>query len=113
MKTQKIILVFLLWVISAPFYANSLEGLEKKKDPFSEEISKMLSDSMLFIEEDFTVKVLFTIDEDQVIQVRSISSSNEDVNQFLHQRLHGQRVSGNNWRAEKLYELPVKVKAVR
>ena len=111
MKTMKSLLFIFMLSVTTTIYAAS--ATEPIKDPLSREISQMLSDSFFFIEEDFTVKVLFTVTESKIIQIRSISSENEMVNEFLYNKLHGQQLKGSTWYPEKLYELPVKVQARR
>lgn len=114
MKTSKFFLFIGIMFISVNFYAGTTNGWEVgKKDPFSAEISQMLSRSSLEVEKDFTVKVIFTTSKDKVIQIQSITSSNLQVNEFLQERLNGKQLQGINWIPNKIYELPVKVKAVR
>ena len=111
MKTIKCMLFILMISFSATSFAAPAElGL---KDPLSEEISKMLSNSKLVIEEDFTVEVLFTVTQEMTIAIRSINSSNETVNKFLFDRLQGQQLKGSNWFSGKIYQLPVRVRATR
>ncbi len=113
MKTIKSFLFTLIMFISFPSTAATSLSMTAEKDPFSEEISRMLSRSSLIIEKDFTIKVLFILNDDMEIEIRSISSSNERANKFLRARLSGQQLKGANWDSNKVYELPVRVKAIR
>lgn len=114
MKTIKKMLFILLISLSATSHAlSAATDLRVKKDPLSKEISQMLSNSGLIIEEEFMVKVLFTVSEEKTISIRSISSDHQNVNQFLYDRLQGQQLKGNNWFAGKIYQLPVKVKSIK
>lgn len=113
MKTIKLHLFSLMMLVSlSSFSATHLTALNVS-DPFSEEISKMLSRSSLIVEKDFTIKVFFTLTEDKMILIKSISSSNEMANKFLRARLSGQQLKGDMWQVHKVYELPVWVKAIR
>lgn len=112
MKTTKKILFSLMLLISLSSAAANFNE-PAKFDPFSEEISKMLSRSSLVISEDLTIKVLFTLTENKVIQINSISSSNKTVNKFLRASLSIERLKGENWEVGKVYILPVRVKAIR
>ena len=112
MKNMKSILPILMFSIYfTALSANPLSAAEK--DPFSEEISRMLFRSSLIVEKDLTVKVFFVLNEEKEIQIKSISSSNEAVIEFLRVRLNGQQLKGSNWHSNKIYELPVRVKAIR
>lgn len=84
-----------------------------KADPFSDEITRMLSGTSLIVEEDFKLKILFTLSRNKVIEIISISSPNRQVNEFLHLRLNEKQLKGGKWIPNKIYELPVRIKAVR
>jgi hypothetical protein len=112
MKTMKNFLFISFLLMSLNSNSGNLD-LPLREDPFSEEISKMLLRSSLIVEEDLTVKVVFTLSEDKLIQIESISSSNETVNAFLRTRLSGQKLQGADWKVHQIYELPVRVKAIR
>lgn len=83
------------------------------KRSVSYEIEKMLDKSNLIVEDDFMLRIVFSISDDREIQVRSINSDNEEVNEFLMRRLENQKVYGKSWVAGKIYSLPVKVEAAR
>lgn len=112
MKTIKSFLLLLIFLISTNFYASTTFESKIKGDPFSEEINRMLSRSTLIIEDDVFVKVIFVVTEEKKIEIRSISSTHAGVKSFLEARLHGQQLQGN-WFPNKIYELPVRVKALR
>lgn len=109
MKTIK----SLLFVLMLTFSTSNFAATAVNKDPLSRELASLLSNSGLIINKEFTVKVFFTVNDQKKIEIRSIDSPNEAVNQFLHNRLQGQQLKGNSWFTEKLYELPVKVRAQR
>ena len=113
MKTIKFFVFTLVMLISFTSSAAIFNPAPAEKDPFSNEISKMLSRSSLVIEKDLVVKVLFILNEDKEIQIRSISSSNEKINNFLKERLSGQQLKGSSWHTYKVYELPVRLKAIQ
>ncbi|WP_424494517.1 hypothetical protein [Salinimicrobium sp. GXAS 041] len=79
----------------------------------SSEIEKMLINSNLIVEDDFTLRMVFSLSEEKEIKVHSIDSENQEVNDFLMKRLQNRRVFGRSWVKGKIYELPVKVEAVR
>ena len=111
MKTIKTLLVALAITLSSATFANSVD--RGNTSNVSTEIEKMLSQSNLFIEHDFTVTVVFKVNADMKIEIRSITSPNEEVNEFLKKRLQDQTLKGSGWSADKIYELPVKVEAKR
>lgn len=111
MKTLKMLLVAFAITMSSTTYANSPEA--GRTSGVSGEIQKMISESDLTIEENFTVTVIFKVNEDKKIEIRSISSPNEEVNEFLRKRLENQKLYGALWSCDKIYELPVKVESRR
>lgn len=111
MKTLKMLLVAIAITVSSATYAKPVDG--GKGSRVSAEIEKMLSESNLIVENDFVVTVIFKVNEDMKIEIRSITSPNQKVNDFLRQRLQDQKLQGSAWTADKIYELPVKVEAKR
>ncbi|MGB7784774.1 MAG: hypothetical protein WBL27_01620 [Salinimicrobium sp.] len=99
--------------LSTASFANPVKGNEATREPVSTEIQKMLSDSNLIVEEEFVVTVIFKVTEDRKIDVQTVRSENEEVNEFLKKRLQNQKLHGNKWFSEKIYELPVKVQAMK
>lgn len=113
MKALKMLLAGFVFMMSTANYANpSYEDVEKR-GTISYEIEQMLSDSGLVIEEDFTVTVFFRVNEDRRIEISSIQSPNEEVNEFLKKRLEKRKLFGDSWSSGKVYELPVKVHGTR
>lgn len=114
MKTFKLLFVALALVFSSTVFAAELPSEENRSNsPISYEIEKMLADSNLIIENDFVVTVVFKVNSEKRIELKSIDSPNEAVNAFLEKRLKNRKLHGDDWFAEKLYELPVKVRAMR
>ncbi|WP_324721379.1 hypothetical protein [Salinimicrobium sp. HB62] len=113
MKCFRQFLAAFVLTVSTTAFANSNANFGERWEPISFQIEKMLSDSNLVIEEDFTVTVIFKVNAERKIEIRLIDSPNEEVNQFLKKRLENQKLYGNSWDAEKIYELPVKVQATR
>ncbi|MFD0976147.1 hypothetical protein [Salinimicrobium gaetbulicola] len=115
MRNLKFMFVALVLAMSTSMYANADRSTNHpenlKRTSVSYEIEKLLRNSSLVIEEDFTVTVIFMVTQDKKIDVRSISSPNEEVNKFLEMRLQDHKLKGKGWLAEKLYELPIQVKA--
>ena len=111
MKTLKMLLVACVITISSTTFANSFDGGKTRGVPG--EIQKMLSESNLIIEENFTVTVVFRVTNDKKIEIRSITSPSEKVNEFVRKRLDNQKLSGDFWTLAKVYELPVKVESRR
>ena len=89
--------------------ANPADGIKS----ISAEIEKMLVDSELTIEESVTVKVFFSVAEGKSIKIRSINSENPEVQKFLKKRLENRKLLNNKWMEGKLYELPVRIEAVK
>lgn len=111
LKSVLAVLTFFLTISTYAIPASSYRGVTDSS--VSREIEKMLSDSQLGIEEEFTVTVIFRVTEDKRIDIYSISSSDEKVNSFLQKRLHKRKLHGKGCFSEKVYVLPVKVEAVR
>lgn len=111
MRTIKLFFAALALMLTTSTFANSNYDLETKRGSITYEIEKMLKDSGLIIEEEFTVRVIFKVNEDRRIEIQSVKSPNEEVNEFLQKRLHNQKLHGNGWFTEKIYELPVKVQS--
>ena len=115
MKRFKVLFAAFALTFSTVAFANSPSelGYEERRGSISHQIEQMLSDSGLIIEEEFTVSVIFRINDERRIEIRLIDSPNEEVNNFLKKRLENQKIYGNSWDTEKIYELPVKVQANR
>lgn len=113
MRHLKVMLVALMVAMGTSLYANPVSSSfeESKKSSVSYEIEKLLRNSQLVIEEDFTVTVIFEVTGDRTIDIRLIRSSNEEVNAFLQKRLQDHKLKGKGWFTEKIYELPIKVKS--
>lgn len=113
MRHLKLLLVALAITFGFSVNAASSSAADSRNNSVSYEIEKMLKDSDLIIEEDFTVTVIFEVTEDRRISIRSVSSPNEEVNQFLEKRLQNRKLHGEGWFIEKMYELPVRVEAMK
>ena len=110
MKHLKLILVVAVMAMSSMAFANPETAFVDDKGSISFEIEKMLSNSNLIIEKELNVKVIFILSEDRRIQIYSIESENEKVNQFVHKRLQDKELAGTSLEVAKYYELPIKVK---
>ena len=115
MKRFRLFLAACAVTLSTVAFANSYTSFELKEGraTISDQIEQMLKDSDLVIEEEFTITVIFRVNEERKIEIRLIDSPDEKVNSFLKRRLENQKLYGNSWDAEKIYELPVKVQAKR
>lgn len=115
MKRFKLFLAAFALTISTVAFGNASSefNFEENRRNISHQIEQMLSDSGLVIEEDFTVTVIFKMTGERKIEIRAIDSPNEEVSDFLRKRLENQKLHGNSWDINKIYELPVKVKANR
>lgn len=92
---------------------SSTEPNFKRDKSVASEIEEMLDKSNLVVEEELSVRVVFSLSNERKIIVHSIKSENGDVNDFLMERLQGKQVLGRNWKTGKYYALPVKVEAVK
>lgn len=109
MKHLKLMLVVAVMAMGSVAFANPGAALDDDRNSVSYEIEKILKDSNLVIEKEFKVKVVFILSEDRKIQIHSVKSENEEVNQFLRKRLQNKELTGKGWNTGKYYELPVKV----
>ena len=98
-------------MLTTSTFANPGYDTEPRRSSVTYEIQKMLKDSGLIIEEEITVTVIFQLNEEHKIEIKSVRSNNEEVNEFLRERLNNQKLHGAGWFTEKIYELPVKVQA--
>ncbi|MCX2839002.1 hypothetical protein OQ279_12675 [Salinimicrobium sp. MT39] len=115
MKRCKSFLAAVVMTLSTVAFAGSPSSFEfeAKTGSISYQIERMLSDSGLVIEEDFTATVFFEMTGSRKIKVLLVESPNEEVNAFLKKRLTNQKLHGDSWKSEKVYELPVRVQATR
>lgn len=113
MRNFRFLLAAFALMLTTSTFANFNYDFESKRGSVSYEIEKMLRDSNLIIEEDFTVSVIFTVTDDKRIAIQRVSSPNEEVNEFLMKRLNHQQLHGTSWYTDKVYELPVKVHSRR
>lgn len=113
MKPFKLFLAALALMFATSTFANSNFDLKANRGNITYEIEKMLKDSGLIIEENFTVKVIFSVSQDRKIEIRQVLSPNQEVNDFLLKRLNNQKLHGEVWDMNKIYELPVKVESRR
>lgn len=114
MKHFRIFLAAFALIATTSSFANFNPGIEEPEvGSISYEIQRMLKDSDLIIEENFTVTVFFKVTDEKRIAIQKISSPNEGVNNFLMKRLNDQKLHGKSWYTDKVYELPVKVERGR
>lgn len=111
MRHLKLLFAVVAMAITTAMVANPDPKVDAKS--VSSEIEQMLVKSNLIVEDDFTLRMVFSLSDEKEIQVHSIDSDNEEVNEFLMKRLQNRRVFGRSWVEGKIYELPVKVEAVR
>ena len=109
MRRFKLLLAAFVITMSTTFYAYPMVEGEVRRGSVSYEIEKMLKDSNIIIEEEFTVTILFKVNDSKRIEIHSIKSPNEEVNEFLERRLENRKLTGQKWFRNKYYELPVKV----
>ena len=111
-KINSILFIAMLFLTLNSFAAPKADSF-KKNDPFSKEISRILSGSSLVAEKDFTLTIFFSVTQDKRLQVRSISSPYPQLNEYFINKLQGKVLYESNLVSNKIYELPVRVKAVR
>lgn len=113
MRHFRFLLAAFALMLTTSTFANFDSNYEARRGSISFEIEKMLKNSSLIIEEDFTVTVIFKVTDEKRIDIQKISSPNEEVNEFLMKRLQDQKLHGSSWNFSKIYELPVKVQSRR
>ncbi|MGB7842723.1 MAG: hypothetical protein WBL21_08035 [Salinimicrobium sp.] len=112
MRRLKFMLVVFGVFLSTSSFSNSLNEVKTSREPV-EEIQKMLVNSDLIIEEEFTVTIIFKVTGDRRINIQAVHSENEEMNGYIKSRLQNKKLTGSNWFTEKIYELPVKVQALK
>ncbi len=113
MKNFRLFFAAFALMLTTSTFANPAFYPETNRGSITYEIEKMLKDSGLIIEEEFTVTVLFKVNEDHKIVIHAVKSPNEEVNEFLQKRLDNRKLHGDGWSVDKYYELPVKVQSRR
>ena len=113
MRNLRLFLAAFALMLTTSTFANPGFYPETDRGSITYEIEKMLKDSGLIIEEEFTVKVIFKVNEEHKIEIHAVKSQNEEVNKFLEKRLNNRKLHGEGWSTEKFYELPVKVQSRR
>lgn len=113
MKKITSLLLTGMLVLSLKSFAAPNADVFPAKNPLHEEISKILSNSSLVVEKDFTLKVFFTVSQDKTIEIRSISPPRPEVNEYFVIKLQGRQLQGSKWIPNKVYELPVRVMAIK
>ena len=113
MRHLKLLFAAVAVTLTTSVLANNNPGPVAGNKCVSYEIEKMLAKSNLIVEGDLTLRVLFTISEDKEIMVKKIKCDNEEINEFIMEKLQNRKVFGKNWVEGKLYELPIRVQAIR
>lgn len=113
MRHLKLLFAAVAVTLTTSVVANNNPGPVAENKSVSYEIEKMLAKSNLIVEGDLTLRVLFTISEDKEIMVKKIKCDNEEINEFIMEKLQNRKVFGKNWVEGKLYELPIRVQAIR
>lgn len=109
MKNFKITLAAFAMLIASSVFASSDSNVPPKGEKISYEIQEMLENSGLVIEKEFSLKVMFTVTADKRISIMKIFSEDPKINRFLEERLANQKLNGEKWFTEKIYELPIRV----
>lgn len=113
MRHFRFLIAAFVLLISTSAMANYDFDFEIRKGSISSEIEKMLKQSELTIDENFTVTVIFRVTDEKKIEIQKVSSPSEEVNEFLMKRLDKQKLHGPSWDSKKVYELPVRVHSRR
>lgn len=112
MRNLKVLFFAVVMCITTSVLATTVPDFRIEKSVTSE-IEEMLNEANFTIEEELSVRVVFSLSDERKIIVHSIKSENTEVNDFLMERLQGKQVLGGNWKTGKYYALPVKVEAVK
>jgi len=107
MTTLKIFFLAVTLSLSSTLMTYPTYGLEGR---YGSDLEKFLGNCRYPIEDELTVVVRFSLSDRKEIHVHSVKSDNEEVNQFLKDRLEKQKLDGRKWHAGKFYEVPVKLK---
>ena len=111
MRSFKFLFLAAALTVSTTVLAYPTYGIEGRSNPG--EIEKLLGNCRLSVDDEITVIVRFSLSERHEIQVHAVKSENEEVNQFLKERLDKQKLEGKKWHTGKLYEVPVKLRAAK
>lgn len=113
MRNFRILLAAFVLMLTTSTFATTTSEIETRRGIITYEIEKMIAGSGLIIEDNLFVTVIFHVNEDKRIEIRSVKSPNEEVNAFLKKRLNNQKLHGKKWVTDKTYELPVQVQSRR
>ncbi len=109
MKNLKTFALALAIMISTNTFA-SKDKSGPGKYSNSHEISMLLEDSSLILEKDYIGKVIFSVNEEKQIVLRSVFSKDEFVKDYISEKLTDKVLKGDQWEVGKIYHLPVKLK---
>lgn len=98
---KKLVYMFLL-VGSLLIGANSVNAAGKNKTKYvscadqTTQIKELIGLPDLTLDKSSTVKVIFSISENNVISVSDVKTENEQLRKFVMNKLNGKRICGNN-----------------
>lgn len=110
MRNLKTFAIAMAIMISSNAFASKDKPGTVDKNSNSYELSKLLEDHSLFLEQDYFGKVVFSINEKREIVVHSILSKEEFVRNYIQEKLTDKVLNGYQWEVGKVYHLPVKMK---
>lgn len=84
-------------------------GTEPTKNN-SVDLSRLLEDQSLFVQKDQFCKVVFSLDENNEIQIHAILSKDKFLRDYITEKLEDKSLRGENWETGKVYILPLRMK---
>lgn len=110
MKKIKIMLLIFLMGISNALVAGVSEPKLENSTALNAEISRLMKQHFLFLEEEMMVDVKFTINGYGEIVVLSVKCEKPEVRTFIFQTLSNKKLKTNTYEEDKLYTVPVRLK---
>lgn len=110
MKKIKIVLLVLIMGFSNALVAGEPEAKFENVSALNAEISKLMKQHFLFLEEEMKVDVKFTVNGYGEIVVLSVNCDKPEVRTFIFQTLSNKKLKRNCYEEDKLYIVPVRLK---
>lgn len=113
MKNLKTFAIASAMLICSSSFAGSNPIFGANKKSASYEVSKLLNGDRLILQKDMKGKVIFSLNEKREIVVHSVLCRDEQVLEFIKERLQDQKLLNEKWEVGKTYNLPLQMKVVK
>lgn len=109
MKNLSLVFVSAFLVLTGSVFANDNKKSEKPAKSLSTQITTLLSNSYLEVEDELTADVLFVLNKDREIVVLTVVTNSEVAENFVKSKLNYQRVNLEDYREGRTYTVSVRI----